>query len=149
MQTDNDDLFDALHRVMSTTGLDTRAIALKARVAREPLEAFVEDSTTELDDDTAVRLAVFASHAIDNPLGMVLTMVREACDESHADVSEATGLNRYSISKWERGDRVPQTDALLELWKHYNAQLGGGLDFGAFAGGDLGAVKAWLDGVGS
>lgn len=150
---DNDQLWDELNRVVRSTGLDARAIALKAIVPVDAVEAFIDDSAAELTDDQAMRLAVFTSKARDNALGLGLTMLREAAGMSGAEVERATAISRFSVSKYERGERVPQIDALLVLWREYRRQIDeDDLDvprdmFEAVCAGELGKIREWLEGV--
>lgn len=145
----NDRLWDALYQVMDRTGLDRRTIALKAIVPTDEVEAFLDDSTHELTDVHANKLAVFATRALEHPFGLGLAMVREASGLSLAEVEARAGISKYSVSKYERGERVPQVDALLALWTCYTEAIGGEFvpDLAILAGADLGKIRAWLDSV--
>ena len=149
MDQDHDQLWDELNRVMRSTGLDARAIALKAIVPREAVEGFLTDSAAELTDDHAVRLAVFTTKASGNALGLGLTMLREATGLSGAEVERSTAISRFSVSKYERGEREPKLDALLILWRTYRDRLPPGGDglFEALCAGELGKLRAWLEGA--
>ena len=54
--------------------------------------------------------------------GNVLKRLRMDKHMSQLDVAKATGFSQQNISSWERGKRMPASDALLKLLKVYDVE---------------------------
>jgi transcriptional regulator with XRE-family HTH domain len=56
-------------------------------------------------------------------LGSKLQDLRKSAGMSQEDLAERLGISRQAVSRWERGDALPDTDNLIRLSKLYSVSL--------------------------
>ena len=57
-------------------------------------------------------------------LGERLKFLREMRNQTQVELGEAIGLGRSAISNYEQNRRVPSTETLIKLAKHFNINIG-------------------------
>ncbi len=60
---------------------------------------------------------------MDNKFSSQLNLLRRQAHLSQTDLANKVFVTRQSVSKWERGDSVPDLDSLIKLSEVFNVDL--------------------------